>query len=404
MNNIKQVGIDICTGCGACAGVCPNGSIQMKYDRTGFICPEVLESCIECGKCLAHCHAVNKEKAPLLSGRQCYMCSAKNRTLESKSASGGFCAALAYYFLNNLNGAVFGCVMSEDFSVFHTEIKTVDEIALIQGSKYIQSDTGNTFADVKKYLINKRAVLYTGTPCQIAALKSFLGKPYENLYTVDIICHGVPSNAAFKKYIEYLESKNNQKVKAYSFRNKTRFDRTGYQAKIELGNGKYRYIKSGEELFFSLFSQGKSYRSACYNCKYACPEREGDFTCGDCASRNLHKDFLPFEAASSVIINTEKAAALWDRIKGNFYFRQINIETEIKLNKQLHECTEKPEDRDYICLAMMNGEWDKLKNYTKKPANTGLKTKLLSHMPVSLKKQIYGFMQAVKGKKHQTDN
>lgn len=120
---------------------------------------------------------------------------------------------------------------------------------------------------------------------------------------------------------------------------------------------------------------------------------------GYCASRNPHKDFLPFEAVSSVIINTEKAAALWERIKENFYFRRINIETEIKLNKQLHECTEKPEDRDYICLAMMNGEWDKLKNYTKKPANTSFRTKLLSHMPVSLKKQIYGFMQAVKGKK-----
>lgn len=390
MNNIAEIGKDICTGCAACVQTCPKACIKLETDEYGFLYPQVEDDCIHCGKCLNVCPA----HLPVCGGdvgQYCYMLTAKNKKLEEKSASGGFCAVLADYYIDKYNAVVFGCVMDESFEVHHQAITQRDEVHKIQGSKYVQSSSLQTFKEAKAYLAAGRYVLYMATPCQIAGLKSYLSHQYEKLITVDIICHGVPSAKAFQLYIKYLSDIKGKSVSEYRFRNKTCSDRTGYISKTKYNHGVV-YRRPSEDIFFYLFSQGKIYRESCYNCRYACIDRQGDFTCGDCGSRSLNNDFMPYDAVSSLIINTKKAQVLWNDINSLFHSIEIDLQTEVAKNKQLHEYTALPPDRDELCKAMMNNEWDKLSDKYLPRNKASLSALIKSRTPVWIKKKIKKFI------------
>ena len=187
-----------------------------------------------------------------------------------------------------MNGVVFGCAYNDNMKPEHVCVDNSMDIKKIQGSKYVQSNINTSYSEVKKHLDNGRWVLFTGTPCQIAGLKSFLGKDYNNLITADLICHGVPGTGFFEGYVKYMEGKLKGKVIDFRFRNKNKgwglTDKMAGKAKIVYRkNNKVfeKLVSPIDSYYYKYFLAGDIFRESCYECKYACSSREGDFTMGD---------------------------------------------------------------------------------------------------------------------------
>ena len=191
-----------CCGCNACVQSCPKKCIVMARDEEGFLYPEVdYSQCVECGLCEKACPILNAEKKQDMV-LKCYVAYAKDESIRLQSSSGGVFTLLAEAILQK-QGIVFGASLDENMQVKHISIDNVADLSLLRGSKYVQSDIGNTYIEVKKNLENGRQVLFSGTACQIAGLKQYLRKDFENLYTIDILCHGVPSPKVWDLYLQW---------------------------------------------------------------------------------------------------------------------------------------------------------------------------------------------------------
>ena len=192
---------NLCTGCAACVNICSNNAISMITDAKGFLRPIIDNNkCISCGLCAKKCPQNND----IVLNTQCniYASMAKNDKIREDSSSGGIFSLLAEEVLKE-GGAVFGAELKPDMRVCHTCVDNINELYKLRGSKYLQSDIGLVFRDIKEYLCSGKSVMFSGTPCQIDGLYKFLGNKPENLITIDLLCHGVPSCAVFKKYIKY---------------------------------------------------------------------------------------------------------------------------------------------------------------------------------------------------------
>ena len=273
-----------CCGCGACMNICPKTAIHMEKDEYGFVYPRIdTEKCVECGACKKVCAFQNE--AARRQPQRVYAIASKNNDLIKKSASGGLFATMAMYVLEQ-GGCVYGAVMQhEEHGLYtrHVCCKTKEELYRLQGSKYVQSSLGNIFKDVKTKLENDILVLFSGTPCQVDALKSYLRKDYLNLLTVDIICHGVPNEQFFNDYIHYTEKKIGGEIKEFKFRDKSAGWGLNARAKYtndkgEEANYSVSYLESS---YYDLFLSAKIYRENCYKCPYATGNRCGDITIGD---------------------------------------------------------------------------------------------------------------------------
>lgn len=203
---IKEIMIDKkCSGCMACVNICPKDAIKIKR-IDGFEYPYIDDKiCIKCGKCNISCPIINNHEEKKYS-QKVYAAKNKNTEIRMNSSSGGVFTLIAEWILDN-NGVVFGAKFNEKMQVVHDYAETKEGLAVLRGSKYVQSQIGISYKKVKEFLESGKKVLFTGTPCQVEGLLSFLGKKYDNLYTQDIICHGVPSPLVWKKYIEYKEAK-----------------------------------------------------------------------------------------------------------------------------------------------------------------------------------------------------
>ena len=205
-----------CCGCGVCKQICPKGAIAMKVDEEGFLYPTVDNSkCIKCDLCVKTCPILNKPRTYKVL--ETYAAKHKSNEIKLKSSSGGIFTALAETILKE-GGVVFGAVFDKDWNIIHTYVDNVLDLDRIRRSKYVQSNTLETFKETKKFLDSGRQVLYTGTPCQIAGLRKFLGKDYNNLLTADIVCHAVPSPAVWQKFLQ--ENLDISQIKAINFREK----------------------------------------------------------------------------------------------------------------------------------------------------------------------------------------
>ena len=198
-NKIKLAEKHICTGCAACYSVCPVQCISMKEDAEGFLFPIIdEEKCTKCSLCEKTCLSImqGKERKPL----NVYAAKNPNEEIRKESSSGGIFTLLAEHVINK-GGVVFGARFNEDWEVIHDYTETVKGLAAFRGSKYVQSRIGDMYKTAKDFLEKDRNVLFSGTPCQIAGLKAFLRKDYDNLLTVDLVCHGVPSPLVWKRYL-----------------------------------------------------------------------------------------------------------------------------------------------------------------------------------------------------------
>ncbi|MBD5294997.1 MAG: 4Fe-4S binding protein [Bacteroides sp.] len=267
-----------CCGCSACYSVCPQKCISMKADANGFLRPSIDESnCISCGKCERTCpanHANSSTNTPKSFAFKC-----NDRQLTKESSSGGVFSLLSETIIKQ-GGRVIGACYDGDLSVAHQVISKISDIRQLRGSKYVQSNIADTYIQTLELLKRGIPVLYTGTPCQIAGLKRMLGKTYENLICVEIVCHGVPSPKVYHTYISYLSKKYKSNVRGINFRDKKN-GWTNYSVTINLENNKTISILGRHNEYIRGFIHNLYNRESCANCRYKLGASEADITIGD---------------------------------------------------------------------------------------------------------------------------
>lgn len=346
MKNILELDKKSCTGCRMCEQICPVKAIKMVENNEGFIEPVVDNNkCINCGLCVKRCPQLNNILDE--NSRTIEVYAAKNKNIEEQktSSSGGIFSVLSNYVLDK-NGKVYGCTLDDNLNIKHIGISNKSELNKIKGSKYVQSNTENTFEEVKEDLKNNKFVLYSGTPCQIAGLKAFLGKEYNNLITVDLVCHGVPSPKLFKAYLKWLENKNDSKIKTYEFRNKEK-NAWGLTAKIVFENGKIKYVKAETDPYYKTFLDSKTYREVCYNCKYANENRVGDITLADYwGIEKEHPEFYDENGVSAILINTIKGKEIFEKVRENIEVEKSTLEKVARKNGNLTHSSKRDVVRD----------------------------------------------------------
>jgi len=339
-----------CCGCRSCEQICPKQAVSIQYDKEGFLKASVDgDVCIQCGLCRKVCPAINKNT--FASPMRYFAAVHKQDQVIRRSSSGGIFSALADYVLKQ-NGSVYGCRLDENLIPIQSRIVNADDLDLLRRSKYIQSDTRQTFSQVKKDLLERKMVLYVGTPCQIAALRAFLQKPYEKLYCVDLICHGVPSAQFFQKNIEYWSRKLNSPVEKYEFRLKPSEHYYYYFFFLACKNGATVQKPYFYDPYYEAFYNFKNYNEMCYQCQYACIERVGDITIGDYSwAVNHHPDLCErnngkTDAISCVLVNSEAGKSLLNVIKDTLVLYETKREWITERNKNLIRPTVRPNTRD----------------------------------------------------------
>lgn len=326
-----------CCGCTACKSVCPVKAIVMVPDEEGFLYPEInKEKCINCGLCEKACPILNKK---LKQGKEqiAYVINNKNDEVRSQSTSGGAFTPIAEYVIKN-GGVVFGARYGENLDVYHAYTEKIDDLKMFRGSKYVQSDLKNSFSEAKEFLNSGRLVCFSGTPCQIQGLKSYLAKEYENLITLDVVCRAVPSPLVLKKYLNYQKKKNNNKeINSIIFRDKSKY---GYSYSSMTVQGKDFLYREGVETdpYLRAFFNNYSGRPSCYNCKFRNNERISDFTVWDCFTiAEFDKKLADNKGTTRMIIQTQRGKDIFEKIKSDYNFTEVKIEDAVKNVREMVE-------------------------------------------------------------------
>lgn len=317
-----------CNGCGICTTVCPKNCIKMKEDNEGFLYPVIDESrCIHCNRCKNICSNINP-----LNGYEGEAYAAINKSEEERknSASGGMFFLLAKEIIKR-KGIVFGVEYTKELKVQHNYAENLADCKKFQDSKYVRSDINNSYKKVKEFLENNRWVLFTGTPCQIQALKIFLDKDYEKLILCDIICHANPSPKLFKMYIENIEKIYSKKIKKISFRTKE----NGWKNQATIIQFQDD-TKIEESTFYKAFIGELINRPSCYTCNFSSFNRQSDITVGDFWRVNKvlgNSEMDDDKGTSLVLINTPKGKKIFDDIKQNMKIRVTSKEAGLGNNR-----------------------------------------------------------------------
>ncbi len=370
-----------CTGCQACQNVCPFDAIVFKPDNEGFYIPEVITSrCINCGKCYNVC-PVNIDYRREVAEEN-YIVRLKDRRTLKKSASGGAFVGIANLLLEQKDTVVVGASLCEDLVVRHVMINSRKDIDKLQNSKYVQSYIGNTYMQVKEKLKAGQTVFFTGTPCQIAGLYATLSeKEITNLYTADIVCHGVPSPAFLKRQFEE-DSKTEQgcvKNCLFRFKNPNFKSNSAYFMFLLMEHGLPIVRRTIQDPYYNLFIKGMNFRESCYKCKYTNLYRVGDFTLGDCDSREFYDFFYPNESNSILLLNSDKAKQLWKNgLKMEYEFCTLDLNREAIYNHQLNHPSKRCFERDGIYNELLYSDWGFVKEKYAKPQKKYERIKLLA--------------------------
>lgn len=344
-----------CTGCGACQNICPMSAIEMVADADGFLYPVIKENCTDCGLCGAICPAITG-KLNLQDQPRCFAVWAKQRQRESGS-SGGVFACLAEQIIDG-GGVVFGAAFEKGCRTLkHIGITSKEELVRIYKSKYVQSETRAAFSGVKKYLESGVPVLFSGCPCQVDGLKAYLRKDYENLYTVDILCHGVPSPLAYNRFLD--EVSQGKEIVSVDFRDKKYGWGTLINVTFSDGTVHYDYYDGN---YFRAFLSGMSMREACLHCKYAQPTRIGDITLGDFWGVVDYKEnWNDNKGTSLVLCNSDKGISLFERVSSVIERKEeIEYETVVDISARANAAmvrpTHEPEMRKNFFMHIRKGD------------------------------------------------
>lgn len=308
-----------CTGCAACGTICPRSAIAMRERSDGFLMPRVDPAkCIECKLCERVCPVIKGQGEALkhpTPERAYALWSHPDRIL---SSSGGAFSAVARVILAR-GGVVYGASWQNGFDCRHVSIERVEDLPLLRGSKYLQSAIDDSYAGAKEYLEQGRWVLFTGTPCQVAGLRSFLRRPYDKLVCMDIVCHGVPSNLLFKKYVEKLrrEYPKYGACDGFSFRNARAW---GYAPRASVRDS-WLPLCGIHDIYMKAFDKALIFRESCYDCRFNGLSRVGDLTVAD--FWGVGRCGVPFrhdvtKGVSLVLPNSPKGVDLLSELKDVF--------------------------------------------------------------------------------------
>lgn len=356
----KIVDFKKCSGCHACYNACPKQCISMKPDSEGFLQPVIDDSlCINCGLCKKVCPVLSEYKGNP-KGRA-YACINNNEDIRQHSSSGGVFTLIAEYILN-LGGVVFGAAFDEDLNVHHIEVTETDTLSKLRGSKYLQSRIGDTYKSAKAYLQDGKPVLFTGTPCQISGLYSYLGKDYENLYTQDLICHGVPSPDVWQKYLDYVKSVNCDTISKNtlpSFRDKSNGWKN-YCLSIFLKNYGKLTVPPHKNLYSKAFLGNLSLRQSCYDCHSKSVERQSDITLADFwGIEKTCPEFFDDKGTSLVLVNSPKGKKLFDAVSTLMLYKEVNTDEALKYNPSAFCSVVAPKNRELFMRLANETSFDK---------------------------------------------
>ena len=319
-----------CSGCTACANICPKHCIQMLPDKEGILYPEIEKSqCIECKLCEKVC-PVDKtiKNVPL----DTYAVKNKNDDIRKRSTSGAMFSVLAMYVLEK-KGVVFGCKFNDELEAEHYFAENYEELEQFRGAKYVQSKLNDSFKKVEEFLKQDRFVLFTGTPCQVAGLDSYLGKEYEKLIKCDIVCHSVPSPKALDKYINMLEENFTSKAKEVYFRCKDMYGWKKSNIKVVFKNGKKYEECLYNTPFMKGFNRGLFNRPSCGKCSFKDFKGVSDVTIADYwGIENVDKEFDDNTGVSLVFINSQKGGKILNILKDKIEYIETSVESAIQKN------------------------------------------------------------------------
>ena len=351
---------DICTGCMACYNACNKNAIELITDKEGFLHPVINEKlCIKCNLCYKIC-PINSEFNRFHKPIKIYSGWSNDEKIRISSSSGGAFTEIAKLIIKQ-GGVVFGVSMNKNIEAEHIYVENETDLNLLIGSKYVQSHIGKSFRQVKEFLKQGRKVLFSGTPCQIAGLKNYLNKDYENLYTIDLICHGVPSPRVFNDYKQYIEYKIHNKIQQIHFRCKKSswiFYNIGIKSCSEKNIDEQKYSYIGEyysDPYIRAFLRDYILRPSCYNCKFTSMYRVGDFTIADWwgykATSNKDAKFEQ-KGVSLIMCNTDKSIEMATNL--NMDLKERTSDEALRTNQSLKKPFTLPIQRDAFWIDYEN--------------------------------------------------
>ena len=358
MDTIDKLEHIYCTGCMACANSCPKKCIEIYSNEEGFIYPKIKkDNCVKCGICYKVCPLLNDivEKNEQI---EIYAAQRKDNEI-IKSASGGIASLIAEDIIKK-KGVVYGVVYDEELYAKHIKIDKYEELWRLRGSKYVQSDCSEIYLSIKKECESGKIVGVFGTPCQIAGIKSFLNRTYDNLLLIDIICHGVPSNKLFHNYLDWKSEKLGYKVEEFNFRDKSRW---GWGPYYSIKTIKGKKISNGFlDPYYSAFEYSEISRESCYRCHYSSLKRVSDITLGDFWGVRKYynnSNFYINRGVSAVLINSSKGRNLMNSLKKEMILLDIRKQEVSDGNSCLLRAPKRPVIRNdfYHNVDLYGFEW-----------------------------------------------
>lgn len=323
---------DLCTGCMACVNACPKKCINIEQDSMGNLFPVIdYSKCVECKKCEKSC-PINNNISTNFPNKAYAVWSLDQQ--DRKTSTSGGAASVFYQQAISDNMYICGVEYDNDFHVKHTISRDIESIQKFKQSKYVYSEVDNIYELVKEKLDNGEDVLFISLPCKVAGLLGFLNKKYDNLITIDIVCHGTPSYKILDDHIKFVDKKRIGKNLRFRDDNQMLFDVSSKSKTVYRKYGK-------EDTYMAAFLEGLDYRESCYNCQFANPERISDITISDFWGLGSE---IPFEheysgAISALLINTQKGMDFFEKSKHRFFYEERLVEEAIKGNAQLNSPT-----------------------------------------------------------------
>lgn len=388
MKNILDIlPFNKCCGCGACINVCSTQALFFSQDDYGFVRPQIdCTKCVECGKCIRTCPQYNEIEAS--KPKQVLAALNKNESIVVKSSSGGIFYAVAESVVSE-GGCAFGAILDDQFKVKHICVERTEDLSQLQKSKYVQSYMGDCYKQALQKLKDGQKVLFSGTPCQVAAMKSLAnGKYTDNLFLVDVVCHGVPSQTFWNDYVETL-SKKRGSLKEYVF---------CYKRKIRNGMNKYLSYTTKEckktvknwpqDSYNSFFMESKNYQESCYSCRFAKPERVSDVTLCDFWSWDkYHKNDFPLcSTVSGICVNTDVGKRILCKIADKLTLVESSFDNLAARNGCLLRPTPMPKDREIFLQEWKSKGFEFIEQkFEKKNRMRILKSRLQMYVPESFK-------------------
>lgn len=350
---MKLADTSSCCGCGACSNICAKKAIQMQSDEEGFLYPVVNEDlCVDCGLCVSVCPA-STDKEILRQPISSYAAWNKDENVRFESSSGGMFSVIAENILDR-GGVVYGAAWKDGLKLSHVGVERKEQLGSLRGSKYIQSDMGNCYSEIRNHLRQDRWVCFCGTPCQVAALQLFLRKEYDKLVTVDFVCHGVPSQKVFDAFLSDVEKRRGVRLDRYNFRDKrvNGWSVSTTSSGLVMGSGKRKDIMYDIAMssYMKAFLLGKMSRTSCYSCAFSQKKRCSDFTLGDYwGVRNVFPQMQDVaKGVSMLFVNTEKAHSFMDQIAEKSELIKSSVDEIAAYNANLNQPTHRPQSRNNL--------------------------------------------------------